>query len=140
MRYLITLMTVYRIDYNGKVIKQLLAEKIIKKGEITMKIAIFAINRQTKEGRKYVVYTGRIRSKSTGEQIGCRIKFTEDAGDPKPADCPMYINVEKDNANLAEKHYIDEASAERKTSYTLWVKSWTADPEPYVDHSLDDYE
>lgn len=105
-----------------------------------MKIAIFAITRQTKDGRKYVVYTGRIKSKSTGEQIGCRIKFTEEAREPRPADCPMYINIEKGNANLAKKYYTDEASAERKTSYTLWVKSWTVDPELYVDHSLDDYE
>ena len=32
------------------------------------------------------------------------------------------------------------ASQQQKTAYTLWVRSWTADPEPYVDHSLDDFE
>lgn len=105
-----------------------------------MKIAIFAINRQTKEGRKYVVYTGRITSKRTGEQIGCRIKFNEGVDEPKPSECPMYIQIDKTKANLSEKYYTDEASDERRTSYTLWVKAWTADPEPYVDHSLDDYE
>lgn len=105
-----------------------------------MKIAVFASNRTSKEGRKYTIFTGRITSKSTGEQLGVRVKFTEDAGEPKPADCPMYINIPKGSANLAERHYTDEASQTIKTSYTMWVKSWTVDPEPYVDHSLDDYE
>lgn len=105
-----------------------------------MKIAVFASNKNTKEGRKYTIYTGRITSKSTGEQRGVRIKFTEEAGEPKSADCPMYINIDKGSSNLAERHYIDEASQQQKTAYTLWVRSWTADPEPYVDHSLDDFE
>lgn len=105
-----------------------------------MKIAIFASKRTSKEGRNYTNYIGRITSKTTGEQLGVRVKFTDDAGEPKATDCPMYINIPKGSANLAERKYTDEASQTVKSSYTVWVKSWTADPEPYIDHSLDDYE
>ena len=105
-----------------------------------MKIAIFASNKTSKEGRKFTVYTARITSKSTGEQIGVRVKFTDEAGEPKSADCPLYINIDKGSANLAERTYLDEASQTERKSYTLWVKSWTVDPEPYVDHSLDDFD
>ena len=105
-----------------------------------MKIAIFASNKTSKEGRKFTVYTARITSKSTGEQIGVRVKFTDEAGEPKSADCPMYISIDKGSANLAERRYLDEASQTERKSYTLWVKSWSIDAEPYVDHSLDDFE
>lgn len=105
-----------------------------------MKIAIFASNKTSKEGRKFTVYTARITSKSTGEQIGVRVKFAETAGEPKAIDCPMWIDIDKGSANLAERKYLDEASQTERKSYTLWVKSWTPNDEPYVDHSLDDFE
>lgn len=103
-----------------------------------MKVTVFAKKGTSREGKKFDRYIGRI-SRKNGDEITVAVKFREDAGTPKAADCPMNIIVAKEDANLAAREYVREDTGEVATSYTLWVSKWTPG-EAYVDHSLDDFE
>ena len=55
----------------------------------------------------------------------------------------MYIEYEKEDANLSEKKekYIDEVGEEKEViRRRLWISKYTESEEKYVDHSLDDFE
>lgn len=108
-----------------------------------MKLTIFARNRQTKDGKKFTSYVSKMVKKN-GEEITATVKFREDCGAPKADQCPCYILVNKDDANLNTKDVTitDENTGDEKvvTQRTLWVKDWKMSDDVYVDHSLDDFE
>lgn len=107
---------------------------------MAIKTAVFASKKRSKEGREFIVYTGRLTKKTDGSEMTVRIKFREDCGAPKPDVCPCIIQFDKTGANLSSKEYIDEATGEYRTAYTLWVNAWSMTDEQYIDHSLDDFD
>lgn len=102
-----------------------------------MKLTIFAKNMKSAEGRPFKVYLTRLTNKNTGEEISVRLHLKE--GLPQLPECPVIIQVEKKDANLAKRSIADD-TGELHTYYTLWVNKYSVSDEEYVDHSLDDYE
>lgn len=107
-----------------------------------MKLLIFGKKRTSREGRDFTTYFTKLH-KTDGTEITTSVKFTEKAGAPNLEDCPIYIDVEKKDANLAEKVKnvtdLDTGEISHIQDKTLWVKKWTKNPEKYVDTSLDDF-
>ena len=101
-----------------------------------MNISVFAKKRTSKDGRGFLVYIGRIKRKSSGEEITTAIKF-KDCDAPEKTPCNIVVN--KDDANLSEKKYLSNQTGEYEVSYTLWVSKYEMGEE-FVDHSLDDFE
>ena len=101
-----------------------------------MQLTIFA-KKRTKDDRTFYNYLSHITRSSTGESIAVQVKFPEEIR-PKPADCPMNIIVDKENANLSTRNYTKNDGT-AGTAYSLWVGKWS-EGEPYEDHSLDDFE
>lgn len=107
-----------------------------------MKLLIFGKKRTSKEGRDFVTYFTKLH-KADGTELTTSVKFTDSAGAPKLDECPIYIDVEKKDANLAEKLKnvtdLDTGEITQIHDKTLWVKKWVKDPEEFVDTSLDDF-
>lgn len=103
-----------------------------------MEIAIYAKKRTTTEGKTFFSYLSTLTRKDGGKQT-VAVKFRDDAGNPKPENCPMNIKFDKGSANLATSEFTREDTGEIATSYTLWVSKWEPGA-PFVDHSLDDFE
>ena len=106
--------------------------------EVIMELAIFAKKRTTKEGKTFYNYLSTM-TKNDGTDLTVSVKFRDDCGAPNPANCPVYIKVEKENANLSSKDYTREDTGETVKSWTLWVSAWELGA-PFIDHSLDDFE
>ena len=108
-----------------------------------MKVVIFAKKRTTKDGKPFTAYVTKL-TKKDGEEITAGVRFREECGSPKDTECPLYIEVEKENANMTTKTFesTDPETGEIKdvVSRTLWVTKWERSKEKYVDHSLDDFE
>lgn len=102
-----------------------------------MKITVFSKNMKSKEGRSFKVYLSRLVNKHTNEELPVRVAFSE--GVTPPAECPCILTFERVDGHLSPRSYTTEKGEER-TSYTLWLNAYDLSPEPYVDHSLDDYE
>lgn len=102
-----------------------------------MKIAIFAKEKQSHDGRKFTAYTARLTRKSTGEEFAVSVKFRESCGSPTKDECPCYIEAPKEACNLAKREYVDTVTGEVKEAFTLWVTSWTPAGE-FIDNSMDD--
>ena len=98
-----------------------------------MKALIFAKKRRTKEGKEFYGYIATLTNKD-GEEQTIGAKFKEECGNPKPEACPLYIEFEKEDANISTKN---ETQVSRKT---LWISKYIISDEKYVDHSLDDFE
>lgn len=103
-----------------------------------MELAIFAKKRTGNDGRTFYSYLSTLKKKDGTEQT-VSVKFREECGKPKPENCPMYINVDKGNANISRKQFIREDTGEAAESVNLWVSAWEQG-KPYVDTSLDEYE
>ena len=103
-----------------------------------MKVTVFAKNRKTQDGRRFVSYIGKL-AKKDGTEVTASIKFREDCGAPKVEDCPMIIEFAKENANMSERKYTDSKTGEERTGFELWVSEWIVSPEKYEDHSLDEF-
>ena len=103
-----------------------------------MEITIFAKKRNTSDGKTFYSYLSTLTRKD-GTQQTVTVKFRDDAGNPKPENCPMNIKFSKGSANMATHEFTREDTGEIGTSYTLWVSNWEQGT-PYVDHSLDDFE
>lgn len=103
-----------------------------------MEIAVFSKRRQNKEGKNYNIYIARL-TKKNGEVVPVRLKFREECGSPRAEECPMNIQVKKENANMIVSDYVREDTGEVGTSYTMWVSDWQPGA-PYVDTSLDDFD
>ena len=102
-----------------------------------MQTTVFAKQRTDRNNRKFYTYLAQLTVPATGEQLTVAVKFPE-GKEPKPADCPMNIVFNKADANLSRRRY-EKSSGEIGISSTLWVSDWE-EGEPYVDHSLDDFE
>ena len=111
-----------------------------------MEITVFAKKRQTKTGKIFFNYLSTLHKKD-GTEVSCDVKFREDAGQPKPEQCPINIVVDKGDCNLVNRKYsrreTDEFTGEVVTMEsmrpTLWVSAWKQGS-AYVDHSMDDFE
>lgn len=110
-----------------------------------MEITLFAKKRNTREGKVFYNFLSTL-TKKDGTQLVCTVKFRDEAGTPKPEQCPMNILVDKKDCNLATRKFqrevvqdTGEVVQETGESYTLWVSSWMPGG-PYVDHSMDDFE
>lgn len=104
-----------------------------------MKIAVFSKKRQSQDGRSFYNYIGRLKKKD-GTELSCGIRFRDPCVGPKPDACPCYISIEKKNANMSMRQYLDEKTGEMRFAYTLWVTEYTLLPEKWEDHSLDDFD
>lgn len=107
-----------------------------------MKALIFAKKRKTSDGKEFFGYIATITDKN-GEEQTIGAKFKDECGNPKPEACPLYIEFDKDDANISTKKEtkVDEVGEESKVEYkTLWISKYIVSDEKYVDHSLDDYE
>lgn len=107
-----------------------------------MKVLIFGKKRQTKDGKAFTAYVSKLPKKD-GTDLTVGVKFREECGSPKLEECPLYIEVDKKDANLDSKtREITTEDGEIKDvmSYTLWVQKWERSPEKYEDHSLDDID
>ena len=103
-----------------------------------MEITIYAKKRTTNEGKAFFSYLSTLTRKDGTKQI-VSVKFRDDAGKPKPENCPMNIKFNKGDANLVTSDFVREDTGEVCLSYTLWVSRWDQGA-PFVDHSLDDFE
>lgn len=103
-----------------------------------MEITIYAKKRTTSEGKTFFSYLSTLTRKDGVKQT-VSVKFRDDAGNPKPENCPMNIKFDKGFANMATSEFVREDTGEIGTSFTLWVSKWEPGT-PFVDHSLDDYE
>lgn len=102
-----------------------------------MQITVFAKQRTDKNNRKFYTYLGQLVIPSTGERLTVAVKFPE-GKEPKPVDCPMNIVFNKSCANLSHRKY-EKSNGDVGVSSTLWVSDWEQG-EPYVDHSLDEFD
>lgn len=110
-----------------------------------MQIALFAKKIVGNDGKLFYRYLSTL-TKKTGEEIKVSVRFRQECGNPKGEDCPMYIIVPKDKANLAMERYTktveDPDSGEpiitENIGYKLWVSEWKKGPE-YKDTSLDEF-
>lgn len=103
-----------------------------------MEITIFAKKRESKDGRKFISYLTTL-TKKNGDKLTTAVKFREECGQPDAKNCPMNIVCEKGDLNLSERNYVMEETGEVRVGYTLWVSKWKPG-NPYVDHSMDDFE
>lgn len=102
-----------------------------------MEITIYAKKRTTADGKTFYSYLSTLTRKDGTKQT-VSVKFRDEAGNPKPENCPMNVKFDKSNANLATEKFTREDTGELATSYTLWVSAWEPGT-PFVDHSLDDF-
>lgn len=106
-----------------------------------MKLTVYASKRtatgENGKAKTFYTYLTTLKRKD-GTELVTAVKFREICGNPDPEKCPMNIVVEKTNANLSVRNYTND-EGEVLPSYTLWVTAWE-EGEPYVDHSLDDFE
>lgn len=102
-----------------------------------MEITIYAKRRTSNEGKTFYSYLSTLTRKDGTTQT-VSVKFRDEAGNPKPENCPMNIKFDRGAANLATREFVREDTGEIGLSYTLWVSCWEQGT-PFVDHSLDDF-
>lgn len=102
-----------------------------------MKVTVFAKKRQTDDGKTFYNYITRM-TKKNGEDLVASVKFPED-DTPKANECPLNIEFEKSDANLAHGTYTKESTGEVFNTHTLWVKKFKRSADKYVDTSLDEF-
>lgn len=103
-----------------------------------MKTTIFASKKKTKTGKDFYTYFTRLTTVD-GEEETVNVGFNEEtARKPKPDDCPLIIEFNREDANISTKQITleDGRIFERKT---LWIKAYDLSSEKYVDKSLDNY-
>lgn len=111
-----------------------------------MKLAIFAKKRQVQETdangkvtiRPFYTYLTSLIRKSDGEKVTVQVKFREACGAPDPNQCPLFIEVPRDKANLSWQKYNSE-DGDVLEAAKMWVSEWEH-AGAYEDHSLDDFE
>ena len=103
-----------------------------------MEITIYAKKRTTTEGKTFYSYLSTLTRKDGTKQT-VSVKFRDECGSPKPEKCPMNVKFDKGSANMTTREFTREDTGDVVTSYTLWVSKWEQG-DPFVDHSLDDFE
>lgn len=101
-----------------------------------MRITVFAKRRTTKEGKKFFAYLTTLTRKD-GSTVNASVRFQSP---PSPEDCPLNIDIDRVNANLATKCATSAKTGESTKYYTLWVKNWQPSAEVWRDKSLDDFD
>lgn len=103
-----------------------------------MKITVFAKKKLTKEGKPFYTYLATI--KKAGEPVTVGVKFKDEAGHPKPEECPCNIEFDKKNSNMASRKVTVERDGVPVINeyLTLWINDWDYSEDEYVDHSMDD--
>lgn len=109
-----------------------------------MKKIIYAKKRTTKpdengKTKDFYTYLTKCVRKSTGEGFTAEVKFREDCGAPKGADCPLVIDIPPGKANLTEREYENSTTGEIGVTRVIWVSEWS-NLGAYVDTSMDDIE
>lgn len=108
------------------------------KGFITMKCTIFG---KTKKAGKteWIEYSTRLTRKDDGTEEYFRVKFNPKEIAPKLKDCP--INIEFTPGIDANKGKPEEfeKNDELIRIPVIWINRYDVG-DPWVDHSLDDYE
>ena len=104
-----------------------------------MNLTLFARNRETKDGKKYVEFSTHIQRRDGTEQFAI-VKFNQGTAMPKKEDCPLNVVVEKEDASLSKKAWVSEDGTKKGVNYTLWVSNWKVDvANPFRDTSLDEF-
>ena len=109
-----------------------------KEAKDIMEIAIFAKKRTSNDGKTFYSYLTTLPRKDGTEQT-LTVRFREEAGKPKPENCPMNIVMEKGDVNISKKQFTREDTGETGFSYNLWVSAWK-EGSLYVDNSLDEFD
>ncbi len=105
-----------------------------------MKITIFGKKRKTEDGKTFTTYSTKLKKKDGTEQYAS-VKFIEDSNRPKYDDLPLNIIIPKEGSSLGKRRWESEDGEKSGFNYTLFIEEWEVDFEnPFVDHSLDDYE
>ena len=99
-----------------------------------MKIKIFCKNVY---GNKFV-YLSRLVNKETGEVLPVEVRFRRTCEKPEPLNCPVVLNVEREDANLTYEEYVNKYNEQCKAA-KLWIANYTVDDE-YRDESLDGFD
>lgn len=102
-----------------------------------MEITIYAKKRTSKDGKVFYNYLSTLTRKDGTPQV-VTVKFRDEAGQPRPDNCPMNIEFSKENANMSVKDFERKDGTPGK-SYTMWVSAWS-EGTPFVDRSMDDFE
>ena len=103
-----------------------------------MEITIYAKKRHAVEGKTFYSYLSTLTRKDGTNQT-VSVKFRDDAGNPKPENCPMNIKFDRGTANMTARAFTRRDTGATGSSYPLWVSRWEQSA-PFVDHSLDDFE
>lgn len=103
-----------------------------------MEITIYAKKKQSREGKTFFTYLSTLTRKD-GTQQTVQVKFRDEAGNPRPENCPLNIRFDKASANLSSRDYERDDTGETVRSYTLWITQWE-EGSKFVDHSLDEFE
>ena len=103
-----------------------------------MKIDVFGKKRTTKDGKKFYIYSTKLKKKD-GTEVYTQVKFREECGNPKKVPCT--IEFDKKNANYSEHNeiYADaEGNIVNNIRRELWISNYTESD--YIDTSMDDFE
>ncbi len=92
----------------------------------------------TKEGKNFTVYLSKLTNSISGEEVPVTVKFRGKQGGPDSEECPLYINFNREDANLAKKHYrVEDGTV--MTKQILWITEWSKADEVWRDTSLDGF-
>lgn len=103
----------------------------------TITISVFAKSRTSKNGTRFLTYSGRLNKKD-GSYDTVRVKFRKPCEGPEENECPLMISFEQDRANLSTRYYTDNSTGELRSQNILWISEYAVKG-AYIDHSLDDY-
>lgn len=100
-----------------------------------MELTIFCKTMKKKDGGTYPRYISRL-SKKNGEEVSFAVKFEQEAGQPKPENCPCIINVEKEDASYSEKKKTRD-NGSTVIQREMYIKKWSKLDKEWVDNSMD---
>ena len=84
-----------------------------------MKIKVFA---KRLYGEKFVYLSALVR-KEDGERLPVEVRFRRSCGKPDPDDCPVMIEVERENCDLTFEEYTNRYNEQCKAA-KLWVRDY----------------
>lgn len=84
-----------------------------------MKIKVFA---KRLYGEKFVYLSALVR-KEDGERLPVEVRFRRSCGKPEPDDCPVMIEVERENCDLTFEEYTNRYNEQCKSA-KLWIRKY----------------
>lgn len=100
-----------------------------------MELTIFCKTMKKKDGGTYPRYISRL-TKKNGEEVSFAVKFEQEAGQPKPENCPCIISVEKEDASYSEKKKTRD-NGSTVIQREMFIKKWSKTDKEWVDNSMD---